>query len=81
MIEILSEKGDFFTFDPETELISMNGVIVPYTEYQPVYVRQTIVDGSVPPMFIGVLNKTNNTVINVNGTINKLISDDSEIII
>ena len=79
MIDIISRRGDRFVFDEDTELISMNGVIVPYSKYQPVYVRNEIKDGSVPPSFIGILNVSNNEIITLNGNVSKLISDDNEI--
>ena len=79
MVEIRSDLGDFFVFDPETELISKNGVIVPYSEYQPVFVRNSINNDSILPTFVGILNKSNNTIISSNGNVNKLIDSDNEI--
>lgn len=79
MIEIYSKKGDFFVFDPETELISKNGTIVPYSEYQPVYVRNQVEDGEVPPTFIGILDKSNNSIITTTGNVNRLINSDNEV--
>lgn len=79
MINIISRKGDKFVFDEDTELISMNGVIVPYSDYQPVYVRNEIREGNIPPSFIGILNVGANEIITLNGNINKLINDESEI--
>lgn len=76
MIEIYSKKGDFFVFDPETELISVNGTIVPYSEYQPVYVRSEAIDGNIPPVFVGILDKTNNSIITTTGNVNKLTNEN-----
>lgn len=77
MIEIYSKLNkDFYVFDQETELISMNGVIVPYSEYQPVYVRNGIEEGSIPPTFIGILDVKDNSIITLSGKVNKLSNDE-----
>lgn len=77
MIEIYSKLNkDFYVFDQETELISMNGVIVPYSEYQPVYVRNGIEEGSTPPTFIGILDVKNNSIITLSGKVNNLSNDE-----
>lgn len=79
MVEIYNKiNKDFYVFDPDTELISVNGVIVPYNEYQPVYSRNGIEDGSIPPTFIGILDKKSNSIITLSGKVNKL-SDDEDI--
>lgn len=79
MIEISSTKGDYFVFDPDTELISMNGVIVPFNEYQPVYTRNGVTEGDIPPSFIGIWDLAGNSIITISGKIHKLISSDNEI--
>lgn len=78
MIEINSTSG-FFVFDPETELISKNGMIVPYSEYQPVYIRSSIVDGDSLPIFSGILDKKSNSIITTTGIVNKLINNENDI--
>lgn len=80
MIEIRSQKGDFIVYDQDTEFISINGLIVPYSEYQPVYVRNGE-DKDNPPSFVGVLDKRSNSIITTTGRINKLISNDNEVTI
>lgn len=79
MIEINSQSGDYFTFDQETENISMNGIIVPFNEYQPVYTRNGAMDGDVPPSFIGIWDLAKNSIITISGRIHKLTSSDNEI--
>lgn len=79
MIEIKSNSGDYFVFDPDTELISKNGVIVPYSEYQPAYVRNGVDENDNLPTFAGVMDVSNNTIITLNGFTHKLINNDNEI--
>jgi hypothetical protein len=79
MIKIKASDGNFYTFDQETELISMNGFIVPSTEYSPVYTKIGKVDGDIPPVFIGILNKRLNMIITVSGRVSKLSNSNNEI--
>lgn len=79
MIEIISKSGDKFSFDPETELIHKNGVIMPYSEYQPAYVRNGIAEDNNVPTFAGVIDVAKNVITTLNGFTHKLIHDDNEI--
>lgn len=79
MIEINNSNGEFFVFDPDTELISRNGVIVPFSEYQPVYTRNGVVDGDIPPSFIGIWDLAKNTITTISGKIHKL-SNEADVI-
>lgn len=68
-----------FQFDPDTELISKNGEIVPYSDYQPVYVRNGVEEGDNLPTFVGVLDKGSNSIVTLKGNINKLVDNDNDI--
>lgn len=74
---INSIDGHSYTFDSDTELISKDGVIVPYSEYQPVYVM--IDNDEVPPIFSGILSKLESVIITPTGRINKIINSTNEI--
>ena len=74
---INSIDGHSYTFDSDTELISKDGVIVPYSEYQPVYVM--IDNDEVPPIFSGILSKLDSVIITPTGRINKIINSTNEI--
>ena len=74
---INSIDGHSYTFDSDTELISKDGVIVPYSEYQPVYVM--IDNDEEPPIFSGILSKLESVIITPTGRINKIINSTNEI--
>lgn len=74
---INSIDGHSYTFDSDTELISKDGVIVPYSEYQPVYVM--IDNDEVPPIFSGILSKLESVIITPTGRVNKIINSTNEI--
>ena len=74
---INSIDGHSYTFDSDTELISKDGVIVPYSEYQPVYIMTG--NDEVPPIFSGILSKLDSVIITPTGRINKIINSTNEI--
>jgi hypothetical protein len=79
--EIYGQNNHYYTFDHDTELITMDGVIVPYREYQPVYSRAVMEDSNVPPTFMGIMDVLNNKVINTSGKVSTLVNDSNEITI
>lgn len=76
---INSIDGHSYTFDSDTELISRDGVIMPYSEYQPVYIMAGSKEDNIPPIFSGILSKLENVIITPTGRINKIIKDTNEI--
>lgn len=79
IITINTIDGHSFTFDDSTELISRDGVIVPYSDYQPVYIKAGKKEELIPPIFSGILSKKENLIITPTGKINKVIKDTNEI--
>lgn len=69
MIDIYTQKGDLWRFDPDTKRLFLNSTVVPDTVAIPIYIN---VDKSVPPEFSGIYHKPTNTIISVSGNINKI---------
>lgn len=67
-IEISSQAGDYYTYDPETDFITKNGFIVSSQIYQPLF---ALSDENTGPVFSGIWNKNDGTIISVTGKINQ----------
>lgn len=75
--EISAKDGNFYTYNGEMELVTKNGSIVPWSEYEPVFTRDGRDSGGLPPVFIGILDKMNHRMISVNGNVNNITNIDS----
>lgn len=68
MIEIVTLKGEKYSFDPRTERIFKDGLVLPSTEAEPLY--SNVTDPNSPPKFSGLLLKTTNSILSLSGKIN-----------
>lgn len=74
MIDIVSFKGELYRFDPDTERIFKDGVLLDPSEAEPVYSN---VNRS--PEFAGIELKNINSILSRSGKINE-ITDTNQII-
>ena len=78
MIDIVTIKGEKYSFDPETERVYKNGFLLPTSEVEPVY-------SNVPnkteeaPRFSGLFFKNSNSILSLSGKLNP-VSDLNSII-
>lgn len=63
MIDIITIKGEKYSFDENTQRIFKDGVVVPGTAAEPVYSGPIL-------SFSGILLKTSKSVLSLNGNIN-----------
>ena len=69
MIDIITIKGEKYSFDPETESIYIDGYLFPVCEVEPVY-------SNVPnkkdeaPRFSGLYFKNSNSILSLSGKLN-----------
>ncbi len=77
-INIQSSSGDLFQFNTETELILKNGVVVPRSDYEPVFLNHP--DKKTPPELSGILFVREKKIMSRSGNINP-ITDPNTIII
>lgn len=69
MIDIVTMKGEKYSFDPETERIFKDGYVVPSTTAIPVYSKDL---KSTEPKFVGIHLKTTGNVISLSGNTNQI---------
>ena len=69
MIEVVTIKGEKYSFDESTQRIFKDGVLVPGTAAEPVY--SSIEHGKLPT-FSGILLKTTNSILSLSGNINPI---------
>ena len=74
MIEIITQKGERYTFDPSTQRIFRDQVFIPKTEVEPIYSGNGD-DGE--PVFAGLYLKGKNSIITLNGIEKNLTPIDS----
>jgi hypothetical protein len=77
MIDIFSEKGEKYTYDPETGRIFRDGFLVSSVEAEPIFSNSP--SPNLPPRFSGVLLKGRNEILTLSGKYNK-VSDPNSII-
>lgn len=65
MNEIYGKDGSLYQYKPELGMIVKDGVIMPTTEYEPLYVPGTI-------EFCGVLSKVSGQIISMTGDIGNI---------
>ena len=74
MIEITTIKGETYKFDPTTQRLFKDGVFIPSSMIEPVYSGN---DKNDKPIFAGLYNKSNNTIITKTGKIKQVVDINS----
>lgn len=69
MIDILTIKGETYSYDPDTLRIFCDGKLLPNTKVEPVY---SLNDGTDMPEFAGILMKDTGNILTRSGKINKI---------
>lgn len=77
MIEIITPKGERYSFDPSTERIFRDGYLIPSTEVEPIYSNSP--NPNTPPIFSGILFVGEGRILSLSGKISQ-ISDPNSII-
>ena len=77
MIDIVTLKGEKYSFDPETERIFKDNMLLSSTLVEPVY---SDFNEDSPPMFSGILLKNINSILSLSGKINPVITDINSVI-
>ena len=75
MIRIYTKNGDTYEFDPSNEFIYRNGVIVPRSDFEPVFMNHS--DSNTPPSLSGILITRENKVISLSGNINLIVDPNT----
>jgi len=75
MINILTEKGENFSFDPSTERIFKDGMLMSSVNVEPIYSNAN--DKESTPKFAGILLKDVNSIVSLSGKINKVTDINS----
>lgn len=68
MKNIITLKGERYSFDEETMRIFKDGFVLPSTEAEPVY--SSSFEDDRPPVFSGIYLKSINSIISLSGKIN-----------
>lgn len=77
MIDIVTLKGEKYSFDPDTERIFKDNMLLSSTLVEPVY---SDFNEDAPPMFSGILLKNINSILSLSGKINPVITDINSVI-
>lgn len=77
MIEIYSEKGERYSYDPETGRLFRDGFVVSSVEAEPMFSNSP--SPNIPPRFTGIFFKGRNEILTLSGKYNK-VSDPNSII-
>ena len=77
MIEIITLKGEKYSFDPDTERVFKDGKLLGSNLVEPVY---SDFNESTPPIFSGLWLKGINSVLSLSGKINPVIDDINSVI-
>lgn len=77
MIDIFSEKGEKYTYDPETGRIFRDGFVVSSVEAEPMFSNSP--SPNTPPRFSGIYFKGRNEILTLSGKYSK-VSDPNSII-
>ena len=72
MIDIISFRGEQYSYDPDTERIFKDGKLIPSTEAEPVY---SDVDNM--PTFSGIYLKGSEAILSKSGKINSITDINS----
>lgn len=77
MIEIISDKGEKYTYDPSTGRIFRDGYVVSSVEAEPMFSNSPYPD--TPPEFSGIYFKGKNEILSLSGKYNP-VTDPNTII-
>lgn len=75
MIDIITKKGEKWSFDEDTKRLYKDGVLIPEGVATPVYVN---LDESVPPEFSGIYVKAIKSIISIAGNINRITNMEDD---
>jgi len=73
MIEIATLKGERYSFDPDTQRIFKDGILIPDSEAEPVFSELE----SGEPEFSGIYLKRTNQVVSRSGKINTIVDPNN----
>lgn len=71
-VTIVDNEGNRYVYDPKTEAVSLNDVIMSTSDYEPVFINSTTSDDT-PPIFSGVFLKKLGKILGLNGKINRVV--------
>lgn len=77
MIEIISSKGEKYSYDPTTNRVFRDGFLVSSTEAEPMFSNSPYPD--TPPIFSGIYFRGRNEILSLSGKYNQ-ITDPNTII-
>jgi hypothetical protein len=72
MIDIITLKGEKYSFDPDTERVFKDGKLIGSNLVEPVY---SDFNEFTPPTFSGLWLKSINSILSLSGKINPVITD------
>lgn len=75
MIDIVTIKGEKYSFDPDTQRIFKDGILVPSYKAEPVFSNTTEKDEL--PRFSGILLKDINSILSLSGKINPITDSNT----
>lgn len=75
MIEIISEKGERYSYDPATNRIFRDGYLLSSTEAEPMYSNSPYPD--TPPNFSGVYFRGRNEILSLSGRYNPIVDTNT----
>lgn len=76
-IDIISFKGERYTFDPDTGRIFKDGKVIVSDLVEPVY--SYMGNPNNPPKFSGIYFREKNQILTLSGKVNPVVKDDNEI--
>jgi hypothetical protein len=74
MIDIITGKGEKYSFDPETQRLFKDGVFIPKTQVEPVYSGN---DKNNAPIFAGLYFRDKNKILTISGKYKNIVDIDS----
>lgn len=77
LIDIVSFKGERYSFDPDTGRIFKNGKVLVSEFVEPVY--SYMGNPGNPPTFSGIYFKDKNQILSLSGKLNPVVKDDNEV--
>ena len=73
MIEIVTLKGERYSFDPDTQRIFKDGILIPDSEAEPVFSELE----SGEPEFSGIYLKKTNQIVSRSGKVNTIVDPNN----
>ena len=71
-VTIIDKEGNRFVYDPKTEAVSLNDVVMSTEDYEPVFINSTT-DDETPPIFSGIFLKKIGKILGLNGKVNSVV--------